>query len=437
MLFRPVNLETIKCGNLFDKLRASFSKLWSRQMLTIAFVALLLLFGPVLMSVDLAYLTGKSFRMGDLYAYLTFIGIISLWCFLGLVVIVMKSVRGMTIFAYGLLVLTVVQFLIGFVHIVLLYNTYRPVLMNNCMQRQPYPFFWWAANYEENQEFKQIFDKCMHQWSQFSSERLISWIVYSAASGLVLAAVIIHKRHISDEYQKARGYIVSDQEGEWASEEKPTNEGAIRLDRSPPPYGGDEEKEMMDVSMHQQRQKLYDEIAKRKRAKKNLNRKSVISNSSDPASVSVVHPLDLTKDPGIYQPPPMPPKDSQESWNRYEGTSVGDDERQELERQRRFNSHTSERLEYELFKSHEPQAHRRHSSFGEKRRSSRRKGSRFGSSQRHRPVSLRWSSVHADTAFTPLIEKSNDPEVEEHEEDQEMSSLMKPEDSEPSEQASY
>jgi membrane-anchored protein YejM (alkaline phosphatase superfamily) len=33
----------------------------------------------------------RSFRMGDLYTYLTFIGIISLWCFLGLVVIVMVS----------------------------------------------------------------------------------------------------------------------------------------------------------------------------------------------------------------------------------------------------------------------------------------------------------------------------------------------------------
>lgn len=89
---------------------------------------------------------------------------------------------GINIYTYGLCFLVVVQFLIGFIHIILLYNTYRPILMNNCIQRQPSRFFWWSENYAENERFKETFDHCYSQWTQFSTERLVSWVVYSVAS---------------------------------------------------------------------------------------------------------------------------------------------------------------------------------------------------------------------------------------------------------------
>jgi hypothetical protein len=75
----------------------------------------------------------------------------------------------------------------------LLYSTYRPILMNNCMQRQPYRFFWWSENYEENEQFKGIFDKCTHQWSNFSTERLVSWVVYT-----VVSVCIKYKKYIDE-----------------------------------------------------------------------------------------------------------------------------------------------------------------------------------------------------------------------------------------------
>ncbi|KAG0760149.1 hypothetical protein G6F57_008669 [Rhizopus arrhizus] len=376
--------------------------------------------------------------MADLYTYLTFIGIISVWSIYGFVVTFMKSVGGMSIFMYGLCFVVILQFLIGFVHIMLLYSTYRPILMNNCMQRQPYRFFWWSENYEENEQFKGIFDKCTHQWSNFSTERLVSWVVYTVVSGLVLAIVIIHKNHIPTEHQEARGYIVGDQEGEWTSNEKPTNDAALYQEHYPPSYG-DEEKEPMDYGMRQQRQKLYDEIEKRQRAKKNFNRKSVISNtsSSEPAAVSVVHPLDLTKGLGAYQIPPVPPNERRELWNRYEGTSIPEEDYRALQHQKRFDSHSSERMEYELYKSNGSEIRRRHSNFMEKRRrASGRRRSRLGSSQRKASTHVRWRNDSKGYAFSPLINNSNDLEEEEHGEEQESANLMKPEDTEPTEQAS-
>ncbi|KAG1376066.1 hypothetical protein G6F61_007920 [Rhizopus arrhizus] len=310
---------------------------------------------------------------------------------------------GINIYTYGLCFLVIVQFLIGFIHIILLYNTYRPILMNNCIQRQPYRFFWWSENYAENERFKETFDHCYNQWTQFSTERLVSWVVYSVASGLILTVVILHKLRISNEYKQARGYIVSNQEGEWLPTEKPTNDSTI----PPPPYGDEISKEMAD--MHQQRQKLYEEIDKRKRARKSLNRRSTISNAD------VIHPLDLSKK-DAYQPPPMPSKDRRESWNRYEGHSQEDPVRN------RLDSLTSERLDYELYKSNEPQVRRRHSSFGErKRRMSTRRRSRLGDSQRKQ--SARWSNAYNDKM--PLIASSNDVEEENDDEKEENERLMK------------
>ncbi|RCH79245.1 hypothetical protein CU098_000206, partial [Rhizopus stolonifer] len=157
----------------------------------------------------------------------------------------------------------------------------------------------------------------------------------------ILAFVIFHKIRTSNEHNAARGYIEGNQEEDWSTE-KTTNGSVIQP--PPPPY----DKEKMDDEMYQQRQRLYEEINKRKKARKNLNRRSTLSNTSSEPNL---HPLDFPKRES-YHPPPMPPQEGHVSWNRYEGDEA-------LQRQKRFDSHTSERMEYELYK-HEPR--RRHSS---------------------------------------------------------------------------
>lgn len=82
----------------------------------------------------------------------------------------------------GLVVVTIVQFIIGFIHIMLLFTTYRAILMDSCLQRQPNRYFWWSLGYEDNEEMKKIYANCSGQWYSFVTERLASWIVYTAFS---------------------------------------------------------------------------------------------------------------------------------------------------------------------------------------------------------------------------------------------------------------
>ena len=82
----------------------------------------------------------------------------------------------------GLSVVTVVHFIIGFIHIMLLFTTYRPLLMDSCLQRQPTRFFWWSLGYENSEEMKKIYLECSGQWHSFATERLVSWIVYTLLS---------------------------------------------------------------------------------------------------------------------------------------------------------------------------------------------------------------------------------------------------------------
>ncbi|KAI9281161.1 hypothetical protein BY458DRAFT_469534 [Sporodiniella umbellata] len=344
--------------------------------------------------------------MPDLYIYLSMIGLVSVWSIYGLLMITKNSAKGISIYTYGLGILVVIQFFVGFVHVILLFNSYHSILMNNCLQRQPYRFFWWSANYTENEQFKQIYDQCFQRWSEFSNERLISWVVYSFASVVALALVIFHKIRTWDEYNAARGYVESNQEEEWSSDKKPAKASSTT---APPPYGG----ETVEENMHQQRQRLYNEIDKRNRARNNLNRRSTLSSSSSTHNerpLSVIHPLDFHKESEVELSSPHHPEPT---WQR-----PGEEEGGPAVRQKRFDSHTSERMEYELYKSGEPATRRRHSSVGEKQHRSHRKNSQ-------KTRSVRWSNAYGD-AHTPLVANMNDLKEEENAENQETTELMEP-----------
>jgi hypothetical protein len=152
-----------------------------------------------------------------------------------------------------------------------------------------------------------------------------------------------------------------------------------------PPSGNQE----LSATMYQQRQKLFDEIAKRKRARKNLNRKSLNTNSNRNSTI-VVHPLDLAQDPEVYQPPPMPSSEEHDVWNRYEGPTLNEDQ-EALDRQRRVDALSAERLEYEMYRN-EPSSSST-SSVHDLSEVVQRDASR-----RKRPKSARWSVSYSDTS---------------------------------------
>lgn len=175
----------------------------------------------------------------------------------------------------------------------------------------------------------------------------------------------------------------------------------------------------LTANMYQQRQKLFDEIAKRKRARKNINRKSLVSNSgtgsgqqsSNRDSTLVVHPLDLAQDPEVYQPPPMPPPaDVDENWSRYHDNLLREDQ-EAIERQKRVDALSTERMEYEMYRS---------SASSSRKNSLQSEVVKKGASRRKRPNAARWSSFYSDTSNTlqPLASTSEEEhgyeEPEEH-----------------------
>lgn len=82
----------------------------------------------------------------------------------------------------GLIVGIVAAMIVGFIHIMLLFISYRPILMNSCLQRDPSRLFWWSLGFEDTQEMKQIYANCQSQWATFATERIVSYVLYSILS---------------------------------------------------------------------------------------------------------------------------------------------------------------------------------------------------------------------------------------------------------------
>ncbi|KAL9549088.1 hypothetical protein MBANPS3_005378 [Mucor bainieri] len=424
---------------------------------------------PVVIAVDLTFLTDfiNSMRMGDFYAYLTFIGIISVWSLYGLVCTLMGSLGGVTVYMIGLIVGIVAAMIVGFIHIMLLFLNYRPVLMNSCLQRDPSRLFWWSLGFEDTNEMKQIYANCQSQWATFATERIVSFVLYSILSSVCAFFVVSYQRKMIDRDRQAKGIITSHSASGWSDDEdddysekrRLRNQSITYHDASFPSSPNEKSKaasttssvntapstpengtaSVLSADMYQQRQRLFDEIAKRKKARKSLNRKSITSNPSR-NSVLVVHPLDLSQDPESYTPPPMPPVEpgkEETSWNRYneEESTLREDE-EAIERQKRLNALSAERMEYEMYRSDEVSSTA--SSVVHKPNElddddddelTNGDASVVKKSHRKRPTSGRWSQVYADNSvYKPLttLNQANE-EDEEQEEDHENQQLMDPE----------
>ncbi|CAO0800465.1 unnamed protein product [Mucor circinelloides] len=427
---------------------------------------LLIAMAPIVIAVDLTFLTDfiNSMRMGDFYVYLTFIGIISVWSLYGLVCTLMGSLGGVTVYMIGLVVGIVAAIIVGFIHIMLLFINYRPVLMNSCLQRDPSRLFWWSLGYEDTTEMKQIYANCENQWATFATERIVSYVLYSIISSACVFFIVSYQRQMIYRDKQAKGIITShsasgwsdDEDDDYSEKKKLRGQSITYHDASFPSSPNEKSKaasttstaastpdtetaSVLSADMYQQRQRLFDEIAKRKKARKNLNRKSIISNPNR-NSVLVVHPLDLSQDPELYTPPPMPPVEpgrDETSWNRYneEGSTIREDE-EALERQKRLNALSAERMEYEMYRSDEVSStasssiHKSNELDGDDDEGHTDDDSTFvKKSHRKRPKSGRWSQVYADNnVYKPLatLNQANE-EEEEQEEDHENQQLMNPE----------
>lgn len=205
-----------------------------------------------------------------------------------------------------------------------------------------------------------------------------------------------HQQYVTHQRNRAQGSVINN--NEWSDGESHDDFDEKKRNLIPNQvitYHDEELPEDAEFSatMHQQRQKLFDEIAKRKRAKKSLNRRSLTNNDASNRNSVIVHPLDLAQDPEAYQPPPMPPVDGSESWNRYDDPQLNEDQ-EAIDRQKRVDALSAERLEYEMYRS----------------APSSRKNSihtlteviKQDASRRKRPKSARWSTCFSETSTSTV-----------------------------------
>ncbi|KAI7898385.1 uncharacterized protein BX663DRAFT_261671 [Cokeromyces recurvatus] len=414
------------------------SRCLTSHLLTYIAILFLIAIGPVLIAIDLVFLKDwvKELKMGDFYTYLIFMGIISVWSIYGLIVNSMRNFGGFTVYMIGLVIVLCIHFVIGLVHLLLLFISYRPILMDSCLQRDSSRLFWWSLGYEDTSEMKQIYIHCSNQWKRFATERLTSWVIYSLFSLLCLLVIITYQRKLTHQNTKD---LFKD---EWSDEDE-----SVRRDKRvssityhkvdfPLPKDDDNdnddsnEKQEISSAMYQQRQRLFDEIAKRKRAKKNLdNRKSMLSSASNRNSVLVIHPLDLSQSHlstdfvggTTYQPPPMPPPplhnqsdDVVMSWNRYHDDEALRMNEENIERQRRLQALSTERIEYEMYRTDEANHPHKATTCHSDDELVVTQTKENKSSHRKRPKLGRWSTVYSDnpSIYKPLIEQEKD---EEHE----------------------
>lgn len=246
------------------------------------------------------------------------------------------------------------------------------------------------------------------------------------------------------QHKQAKGLIASNQTGDWSDddddmmdEKKKGRVSSVTYHDVEFPSNESTTNNGLTANMYQQRQRLFDEIAKRKRARENLDRKPAASNSNR-NSAMVVHPLDLSQDPGSYQPLSSPPPEQgndEDSWNRYHKVvNTLKEEEEAIERQKKLNALSAERMEYEMYRSDE------HSSSGnpnhyvkeqaddeedEYHDSVAEPSPLAGTSHRKRPKTGHWSTVYGDNNILKPMTSINQ-QKEEDDEDDENQKLMNP-----------
>jgi hypothetical protein len=245
---------------------------------------------------------------------------------------------------------------------------------------------------------------------------------------ICLFFIVQYQRLLLYQHKQAQGLIASNQTDGWSDddsdemdEKKKGRVSSITYHDVEFPSHEETTKKGISANMYRQRQRLFDEIAKRKRARRNMNRKSIVGHYNRNSAL-VVHPLDLSQDTEPYQPPSMPPSeqgDEEESWNRYNKVvhTLTEDE-EAIERQRKLNVLSAERMEYEMYRSDERQPLKAEIQEDDDT-------SETGTSHRKRPKSGRWSTVYADNNLSKPLTSINQ-QAEEDEEDDENQKLMNP-----------
>lgn len=251
--------------------------------------------------------------------------------------------------------------------------------------------------------------------------------------------VVCYQRSRSFQYKQAKSTIASNQASGWSDDDDDDREGNsnekkdmrsdsityhdVHFPLSPvekPTIDDKKENEAasaLSAEMYQQRQRLFDEIAKRKKARKNLNRKSIVSNPNR-NSVLAIHPLDLSQDPEVYAPPPMPTTETGEeeaSWNRYK------EDEEAIERQKRLDALSTERMEYEMYRSDEASS----IALSNVHKFDQDQHGFVQSSYRKESQSDQWSQAYAHRPVS-ILKQTNEKD-EQQQEDHENQKLMNPE----------
>jgi hypothetical protein len=91
---------------------------------------------------------------------------------------IQRSLKGMHRLFLALGGVCAIQFVVGLVHIGLLYSRYQKKLLQKCLQRSPPGGFWWSFGYESMEELNKAYQSCAHNWIRFSLTRLFSCLVY-------------------------------------------------------------------------------------------------------------------------------------------------------------------------------------------------------------------------------------------------------------------
>ncbi|KAI7868593.1 hypothetical protein BDF14DRAFT_1791923 [Spinellus fusiger] len=271
---------------------------------SILMVVLGLLFTPVW-----AY----QMKIGDLYTYSGILILVVLWCVSSIFSTSKHSVKGVRTCTNIMAVLTGIQFLVGCIHIMLLYLYYRPAMMSSCLQRQSARLFIWSPGYENIPEMLAIRQACDSDWNAFAAWRIIIWAIMTVMTLLCFISikryshelsphVILHSydddteegHHGKTPEKKYMGHVKSnDPDNQEESDHLLGKTSEKDQDEKQPSHQNDSSHLTMAKDMYRQRQKLYAEIAKRRYGRDNSRRRSKSHHASRKPSTSSVHPLDL------------------------------------------------------------------------------------------------------------------------------------------------
>ncbi|KAI8981847.1 hypothetical protein BDF20DRAFT_863583 [Mycotypha africana] len=255
--------------------------------------------------------------------------------------------------------------------------------MDTCLQRDPSRFFWWDLGFKENDDMRRVRAACESEWKSFSTERIASWLAYTVLSFICVYIIFRFQRRLTADRRHRKLVSSDDHSDQWSDDDNTANEkqnSAGNITYHENQESGNKKSDFSNM-MHRQRQKLFDEIAKH---------------------------------PEVYTPPPMPPSNSEnnngeqsESWNRYKGSGNGggnndsvtlQDDEEMIERQKRLDQLSSERIDYEMYRSDEA------SNFANKQKPDEVEHGQdnddnqqwttvSGASVRKRPKSGRWANI--------------------------------------------